>query len=233
MYNFENLLELIKRAKGSDEERSMRQYALDANMNPATLNLIVNNKRKANMTHLVKLTSVKAMPRGGVTLKDMSIAAGYESMIPSFDENYVDFDVQTKLEVISTGLIQKIISEKYPCAHIDISNKKEFDIAVSLADKCWHFEIKSFARTIDEKIAARSKQILSELFFKRVSENDTVTIIVDSELAFNELSKYACSLLYKGNLSVVYLDAENMCFVKETFISFFNDEKKNGMSLFE
>ena len=72
----EKLAELVKKARG---ERSIRQYAMEANVNPTTISRIEAKEYKPGTKVLKKLTSKEAAPRGGVTLQDLMKATGYAS----------------------------------------------------------------------------------------------------------------------------------------------------------
>ena len=81
-YNFDMVSSLIMKAKGDKVDRSIRQYAYDAGVSPASIVRIcmkdTNGKfNYASPEMLRRLTSESANPRGGVTFEELMVAAGY------------------------------------------------------------------------------------------------------------------------------------------------------------
>lgn len=73
--NHEKLGELLLKAAG---DRSLRQYARDADVAPARLfEMKRANGPRPTIMSLLKLTEGKAAPQNGVTLSDFLSAAGY------------------------------------------------------------------------------------------------------------------------------------------------------------
>lgn len=67
-----NLIELVKKARG---DRSLREYAKDAEVNVSILSRIESGEYKPGKKVLEKLTSPNAKPQGGVTYQDLAEAA--------------------------------------------------------------------------------------------------------------------------------------------------------------
>ena len=75
MVDHEKLGELLTKAAGN---RSLRQYARDADVTPARLfEMKRPNGPKPGALVLIKLCEKKANPQNGVTLSDFLEAAGY------------------------------------------------------------------------------------------------------------------------------------------------------------
>lgn len=68
------LSELIKKARG---DRSIRQYAIDAGVNPTTVSRMEAMEYKPGLNVLRKLTSEEARPQNGVTFQQLMDAIGY------------------------------------------------------------------------------------------------------------------------------------------------------------
>lgn len=68
------LSELIKKARG---DRSIRQYAIDAGVNPTTVSRMEAMEYKPGLNVLRKLTSEDARPQNGVTFQQLMDAIGY------------------------------------------------------------------------------------------------------------------------------------------------------------
>lgn len=66
-----DLIELVKKARGN---RSLREYAKDADVNVSILSRIENGEYKPGRKVLEKLTLPKAKPQGGVTYQDLAEA---------------------------------------------------------------------------------------------------------------------------------------------------------------
>jgi Predicted transcription factor, homolog of eukaryotic MBF1 len=67
-----NIIELVKKARG---DRSLREYAKDAEVNVSILSRIESGEYKPGKKVLEKLTSPNAKPQGGVTYQDLVEAA--------------------------------------------------------------------------------------------------------------------------------------------------------------
>lgn len=67
-----NLIELVKKARG---DRSLREFAKDAEVNVSILSRIESGEYNPGRKVLEKLTSPNAKPQGGVTYQDLAEAA--------------------------------------------------------------------------------------------------------------------------------------------------------------
>ena len=76
-YDKKELAKLVLKAKG--DNRSIRQYAEDANISASIISRILSETYKPGIKVLQRLTSESAKPQGNVSLKDLTIAAGFTS----------------------------------------------------------------------------------------------------------------------------------------------------------
>lgn len=89
------LHDLLEKARG---ERSWRQYAMDANISPSAFTRFEKEGKAPGMKILQKITSEKAVPRGGVTYEDLMVAAGYQDrpqdQFPFMDSILPDIQIE-------------------------------------------------------------------------------------------------------------------------------------------
>jgi len=100
------LARLVETAKGSD--RSIREYALAAEVNASTISRIINGTYTPGIKVLQKLTSQKASPRGGVTFQDL-ISATVPSAIQAMSNT-----VETVARIWFPPLLLKDLVELTP-----------------------------------------------------------------------------------------------------------------------
>lgn len=67
-----NLIDLVKKARGN---RTLREYAKDADVNVSIISRIENGEYKPGRKVMQKLTSYNAKPQGGVTYQELLVAA--------------------------------------------------------------------------------------------------------------------------------------------------------------
>ena len=227
-YNFEKVAELIEAAKGSD--RSMRQYAAEAGLNPATLNLIFKGTRKANYNHIMKLTSMAAAPRNRVTYLDLCKAAGLNALIVTEDGEEtttadVDWhDYQSELEILATGVINKAYRDNNISAK-EIAVTDDYIrpyISFETADRVeeWYV-VASFRGIAEKELSATAQQLLGKMVFAEPKEKRKIIIVVDTEDAYKKIASFAGKLSFKGNLEVRYLNCGKLFFHKEKMLSRF------------
>lgn len=227
-YNFEKVAELIEAAKGSD--RSMRQYAAEAGLNPATLNLIFKGTRKANYNHILKLTSMAAAPRNRVTYLDLCKAAGLNALIVEVDgeettpEDVEWHDYQTDLEIIAAGVIAKSYRDKG--VKVKEITPKDSHINPYLAymtddgGEEWYV-ITSFMNVQDKDLSKEVGKVLGKMIFAELNKNRKIIIIVDTEASYKKIASFAGRLSFKGDLEVRFLNCGKLFFHKEKVLSEF------------
>lgn len=227
-YNFEKVAELIEAAKGSD--RSMRQYAAEAGLNPATLNLIFKGTRKANYNHIMKLTSMAAAPRNRVTYLDLCKAAGLNALIVEVDgeettpEDVEWHDYQTDLEIIAAGVIAKSYRDKgVKVKEITPKNSYINPYLAYMTDdgvEEWYV-ITSFMNVLDKDLSKEVGKVLGKMIFAELNKNRKIIIIVDTEASYKKIASYAGKISFKGDLEVRYLNCGKLFFMKEKVLSDF------------
>ncbi|WP_310605296.1 hypothetical protein [Anaerosporobacter sp.] len=237
---------MITKAKGSD--RTMKEYALQAGMGTSSLSMIVSGKRKASIKNFQVLTSDAAKPRNGVTFEELVSAAGFVSIVnnPLSDvvfltESDEDADIeqrfnhQKELEIISSGVIQRVLSTKGYIFEVTTPRTKWYSpsLAIELkeADKGWWFDVNTFINVEEELLMPKLQQILTRLLTAQPDFNRTITVIVDIEEAYDKLEALAGELAYKGDLSVAYLNRQYMRFEKEKYLSCYGDDSNQKLFL--
>lgn len=65
------------------------------------------------------------------------------------------------------------------------------------------------------------KKVVGELIFLEPTSQRKVSIIVNSETAFESIAKFKDQLSYNGELSIVLVDTKNTKLIKETYLSHF------------
>lgn len=268
-YNKEKVSALIKKAQGEKKDRTIRQYAMDAGVSPASIVRICKGDNYASPETLRKLTSDKAKPRGGVTFEELMAAAGYinlnwdyydsvnninyentgvgdvehlrtyvnEKEMPLQSEGTTDTRaVRTqniaKYKTQCMGIIHRTLSEKglkfsninqreLPLRYCpEMAIKVENGLSENkIKEETWFYLFLPSLGDTDEKIKTRVRGHLGQMIFIKPNPDYKVTVLVDSELAFNYLIGYKGELAYRGNLSVAYLDIEALSIIKEEDIA--------------
>lgn len=245
VYNHSEVVRLIKLAKGND--RTMKEYALQAGICSSTLSSIITGKRKATIKNIQMITSNKARPQNGVTVEQLATACGFVNIVvPPFSSDIIlaktsadasiedRFNHQRELEIIASGVVQNLLAEKQ-VSYISSKNNERFyapSMSVELADgRVWWFEVDSFINIVNTSMNMKVQQILLKIFLIRAAENRTITIVVDTEAAYDFISSLANEIAYKGNLTVVYLNRQKMLVEKEMILSYYSDVIGNELHL--
>lgn len=79
-------------------------------------------------------------------------------------------------------------------------------------------------RKIDFIVENTAKRMLESLIFLPVDEKQKVSLVVNCKELFNYLMKYKNKLSYKGTLSVIYVDADDVRIVKEEYIAMYDSK---------
>lgn len=131
VYNINKVRELILKAKGPDDERSIRQYAMDSDVSPANISRILKGDYKASPETLKKLTSEKAKPRCGVTFEELMVAAGYLE------------DLQENINTYELGVIEAFSNEKQVEEPEVLTKEDDKGSALSANDRLLAYALKS------------------------------------------------------------------------------------------
>jgi len=140
----------------------------------------------------------------------------------------------------ATGIIYKSLVEKRINLSItdDSMAIRGFspDISVKVTGipiKEWWFSFKIFCSSMklrnDEnryKIirAAWARNILGRLIFVEPKIGRKLSVVVRAYDEFEELVKFKDKLAFKGDLSVILVDSDNYCVMKEEYLAYYNNE---------
>ena len=234
-YDLEKVKRIIEKAKGQD--RTMQKYAQDAGISNSTLSRILNGNREINMKHIQLLTSDAANPRNGVTLEEMATEAGFVNIINNpldiTGNDDINSEDEKELGFIISGVLQKILAGKLLKYEVVNSSSRWYspDLVINMIDDKsqyeWWFEIKSFKHVSNERLMISIQNLLCKLLPIKPDANRVLTIIVDTEAAYERLSCFKDELAYKGNLSIVLFDKDSYTLSKEVFISQYGETEPN------
>lgn len=286
----EKLAKLVLKAKG---DRSLRQYAMDANMSPSIISRIINGSYQPGIKVLQRLVSEEAKPCGGVTLEQLAIASGFASEIATATTTIAKDVLNASRELIigpigilsglatyaGTKIIQKRASTVDPAEENEdvlfqcAKRQKKFkssawgiirdtmsekgikwmpgraeadgyavkpDDFVFLDDEPihdWWFVFWAKDSRMDSTEVISNEDWISVLIGRFISlpadSSRKLTLVLDSK----EHYEAACLLKernsYKGNLSVMLIDTENVRIVDEEELAYFNSNDKRTVHLLE
>lgn len=138
---------------------------------------------------------------------------------------------QDKFCAISTAIIYKALAEKgIIVANVvgaDMIRGFKPDLTVKLSDKSiknWWFCI-PLARPDSAHNTYRgwARHLLMNFIFIQPDADRKISIVTDKENAYDELAEYRDKLSYRGDLSVILIDAEKITVVKEIYLSHYRD----------
>ena len=247
------LAKLVQKAKG---KRSYKAYAQDSGVSTTGVYRIIHGDFKPSVDTIRKLTSDTAKPEGGVTFDDMMVAAGYQSKkLDLYTEMLVDgvlidskekqepldrkarMQLIRKYEAVVTGVLYRTLTRKGVSFEPITRNSDEhagatmlwdFPIRVQMGEiNEWFFEIKYYSGSF-------------QIFFSRLlaycvtlhpDAHRKISIVLNDPDAYERLKGYAGKLSYRGDLSIILFDEENLRFTEEKYIAHFDEEKQSEFYL--
>ena len=101
-------------------------------------------------------------------------------------------------------------------------------LTITLSDKDideWWFDFNFYESSDVERDRrhnfARARQDISKLVFVEPNPGRKISLVVNDEDAFNQITEYAGNLSYRGELSVILIDAEKYMVTKEKYLAHF------------
>ena len=140
-------------------------------------------------------------------------------------------DIQ-RFVATSMGVIYGCMAQKGICFKPDAKREigfleAGFETYVSIDDEkiseyvfC-HLYLNEEERKVQSLIEAVSKRMIERLIFLNESERRKVSIVTNSEESYNYLLGFKGALSYKGNLSIVLLDVDNVRIGREDYLTFY------------
>lgn len=146
VYDKKQLAKLVLKAKG--ENRSIRQYAEDANISPSIISRILSESYKPGIKVLQRLTSEAAKPQGNVSLKDLTIAAGYSADVVGATAAVASGALLSTMPLLGPigGIVSGMVAGAFTSASKNAKDRKALDeedcnaILLQLEKKQRHFK---------------------------------------------------------------------------------------------
>lgn len=248
--NLDSIAELIYIVKG---DRTLREYGADTGVSYSNIQRILNRKYKPSPDTIKKLTLGDKHPRGDVSYEDMMVAAGYMSnesrnrqeehfrlLERQDEEERTAFQTRTEL-IIFGGLVKAGIRFQ------KLESKKTYhvfspDLTVSFEGQSistWMFRFvprgpKSEER--DGKIIVKElpttyvRRMLAETVLIAPDAKRKVSVVTDFADYYGEIASFKGKISYKGDLSVILIDAKSMNIEREEYLSYYK-ESTEGLLL--
>ena len=112
------------------------------------------------------------------------------------------------------------------------------DYSLSIEDdyiKSWWFifwkESSKLNKQYDFKKIERAATLISKFALTKPDKYRKSSIVIDDKQLYNAICSYEGSISYKGNLSVILFDENEMQIIKEKNISFYDDTTSNLITL--
>ena len=135
----------------------------------------------------------------------------------------------------ATGMIYKRLAEMG--VSFRLASQDETDIVLYETDTLiflenqqvseWLFEFVTFLeddRELDKLVERTAKGMFESLMFQTPNPKKKVSIVVNNEDLFNYLLGYKGNNSYRGNLSIIYVNVNNIEIVNEEFVSYYDTE---------
>lgn len=250
--NFSELAELVRKAKG---HRSYKAYARDSGVSSTGIYRIIRGDYKPGVDTIRKLTADSAKPEGGVTFENMMAAAGYQSRRHDYPDILLDdgliVEVMTaqgsdpemtrqqflqRYEAIVIGTLYNALvqsghpfepivkgSEGYNQAYM----RSDFSIRTQRGEtKEWFFDIKYVTGGFQNFFT----KMMAYLIAFAPDAHRKVSVVLNDPVIYERLKGYAGKLSYRGDLSIILFDEENLRFTEEKYIAHY-DEKQSEFYL--
>ncbi|MBR1640930.1 MAG: helix-turn-helix transcriptional regulator [Butyrivibrio sp.] len=249
-YGNKRVADAIRAARG---ERSLREYAADANVNYMTIYKLEKGESSPTPETIKRLTTGAARPRNNITYDTVMIAAGYQLDKNKEIEEIKDITVAEalaskphilpareiyrstegiKFRHYALGLLSvmiknnenlKIQSINYPMHEKDA---RSLDMKVYLDDDRiseWWFDYRHIIPDSRRYLETYAFLIIGRLSLLLPDKKRKTSIVLDDPNTFSYLKNLANRVSYKGDLSVILIDIDEGMIVDETYISHYED----------
>lgn len=80
-------------------------------------------------------------------------------------------------------------------------------------------------RKADVLVESSARKTVEKFVFMKSNSKRKVSLIVNCKELYDYLTKYKCELSYRGNLSVILVNIENVILEKEEYLAFYDEEQ--------
>lgn len=142
-----------------------------------------------------------------------------------------------RYESLATGVMYKSLAEK--AIHFSPVEERAGirgyrpDMAIRISEQPvgeWWFEFKHFGSTNgeDRHRIPIIRQMLGHLIFIEPKLDRKLSIVINSEAAYESIIGYKDKLSYRGDLSVILIDEDSLTVVKEEYLAHYNEQGTKG-----
>lgn len=242
--NDKAIKKVAKLTKELQGERTQIELARDTGISKGYISEILNEKCLVSADILRKLASSESLPRNGITVEDLMVAAGYQdeytidaaakllaSDFPDGDEkNKSEINKKTaKFEATARGIIYKALDDKsIPFSSLSVKNetvrgaKADLEIALQ-SEKIsqWWYIFKIFPNE-STKLKFAVVNTLGRLCLTKPDADRKISIVTDQVDAFESFAGMVGNLAYRGELSVIHIDTDEYRVVNEVYLTHYN-----------
>ena len=241
--NMDLIAELLFNAKG---DRTLREYGADTDVSYSNIQRILKQKYKPTPDTIRKMTLGDRHPQGNVSYEDLMIAAGYMSAETRDreDEYFRELGRQEEVErtefltrtelIIFGGLIQsgfrfqKLESKKKfhefsPDLTVDIEGFPISKWLFRFVQKAPRPERRNGKLLVKNIPSAYARRMLAETVLIAPDEDRKLSVVTDFADYYDEMLNFKENISYKGELSIILIDAKSMCVIKEEYLTHENN----------
>lgn len=141
---------------------------------------------------------------------------------------FADFALGT----IYRELINKSVCFRPSNQGIDGLELYDTDTVLSIEDNeidSWLFSFATFSkeyRNLDLLVKKSTKGMIERILFMKPNPSRKVSIVVSDKELFEYLLEFKGNISYRGNLSIIYVDAEEVRIIREEYVSFYDMEEQ-------
>ena len=247
-YGNKKLAEAIRAARG---ERSLREYAADTGVNYMTIYKLEKGETSPGPKTLKKLTTGNAKPRNNITYDTVMIAAGYqndkgsEEFFDARKSNILAYSIMMSrtmgdfknsegnmhrhyvLGLLSVTIKQNknldVANINYP---IHESETKSIDMVVQLNNNAineWWIDYRHTIAYYHKYLQEFAFSILGKLAMQKPNKARKISLVLDDKKVYQYFKDLANIISFKGDLSVIFIDANDGEIVEEAYISHYDD----------
>jgi len=140
----------------------------------------------------------------------------------------------SRYESLATGVVYKALAENgiHFSNNNDIVGVRGFrpDMSIEVSMKSileWWFEFKCIG-TGKNRGYVNLKHILGQFMFVEPKKERKISLVINSKEDFDTICGYKDKLAYRGELSVILIDEENLTVVKEVYLAHYDENEKDA-----
>lgn len=139
--------------------------------------------------------------------------------------------LESKYEVVCMGAIYRALAEKnisYSSANDVQIGRGGFkaDLVMYVSQQPileWWFEFKYIEADREQRGIPNLKSILGQFMFIEPKMERKISLVINSKLNFEEIISYKNCLAYRGDLSVILIDEDNLSVIDEVYLAHYED----------